>query len=117
MKRHPIDPLSFVFGAFFLATGLIFAFGGDASKLHVAWFWPVVLGVTGIGLMLVTIKSVRPERETAAAAEGVDSAEPVTLEVEQDEPGPWAGEDVPGTESDPGTSELDRPALRPPDEG
>ena len=64
MKRHPIDPLSFVFGAFFLVTGLLFAFGGDASKLHVAWFWPVVLGVTGVGLMLVTVRSIRPEPTT-----------------------------------------------------
>jgi hypothetical protein len=60
MKAHPIDPLSFVLGAFFLVTGVIFASGGDASKLNAAWFWPVVLGVTGVGLMLLTIRSIRP---------------------------------------------------------
>jgi hypothetical protein len=69
MKRHPIDPLSFVLGAFFLVTGLVFLGGGDASKLHVAWFWPVVLGVTGVGLMLLTVRSVRPQKEAVPADE------------------------------------------------
>jgi hypothetical protein len=82
MKRHSLDPLSFVLGAFFLATGLVFAFGGDASKLHVAWFWPVVLGVTGLGLMLLTVRSVRPEREAVPVP---DSTPPG---LEQDEAGP-----------------------------
>jgi len=85
MKRHPIDPLSFVLGAFFLVTGLVFAFGGDASKLHIAWFWPVVLGVTGVGLMLLTVRAVRPERPAVAAASvdetvtepAADTAEPL----------------------------------------
>jgi hypothetical protein len=116
MKRHPIDPLSFVFGAFFLATGLIFTFGGDASKLHVAWFWPVVLGVTGVGLMLVTIRSVRPERETVAMADGEPAieaepaAEPVTLDVERDEPGRFgsSSDDEPGSQPGPDTTEFDR---------
>jgi hypothetical protein len=75
MKRHPIDPLSFLLGAFFLITGLVFAFGGDASKLHIAWFWPVVLGVTGLGLMLLTIRSVRPERPAVATASVDETAE------------------------------------------
>jgi hypothetical protein len=82
MKRHPIDPLSFVLGTFFLITGLVFAFGGDASKLHIAWFWPVVLGVTGLGLMLLTVRSVRPERQA------VPAAEPVTLENDLDQSDP-----------------------------
>jgi uncharacterized membrane protein YhhN len=85
MKRHPIDPLSFVLGAFFLITGLVFAFGGDASKLHIAWFWPVVLGVTGLGLMLLTVRSVRPERQSVPVAGPVPPAD------EQDEPGDDAG--------------------------
>ncbi len=97
MKRHPIDPLSFVLGAFFLITGLVFAFGGDASKLHIAWFWPVVLGVTGLGLMLLTVRSVRPERATVPAA---DSFPP---EMEGDE---TVHEEPKGTE--PGTDELGR---------
>ena len=91
MKRHPIDPLSFVLGAFFLATGLVFAFGGDASKLHVAWFWPVVLGVTGLGLMLLTVRSVRPERQAVPA-------DAIPLENGPDQPGPDQA-DLP--ESDP----------------
>lgn len=89
MKRHPIDPLSFVLGAFFLITGLVFVFGGDASKLHIAWFWPVVLGVTGLGLMLLTARSVRPDRPAVSeAATGADAetAGPVPLEDWQDEP-------------------------------
>jgi len=73
MKPHPIDPLSFVLGAFFLVTGVIFAVGGDASKLDAAWFWPVVLGVTGVGLMLLTARSFRSRGETVAPAESVPS--------------------------------------------
>jgi hypothetical protein len=75
VKRHPVDPLSFLFGAFFLVVGLVFAFGGDFSKLHVAWFWPVVLGVTGVGLMLITVRSFRPPRAPAEAALGLPQAE------------------------------------------
>jgi hypothetical protein len=69
MKPHPIDPLSFVLGAFFLVTGVIFAVGGDASKLDAAWFWPVVLGVTGVGLMLLTARSFRSTSEPMSPAE------------------------------------------------
>jgi len=114
MKRHSIDPLSFVFGAFFLATGLLFALGVDASTWHVAWFWPVVLGVTGVGLMLVTVRSVRPEREAVPAesvprADVVPGAEPVMLDVEPDEPGLLqTGPDEPDSPPDPGTTEFDR---------
>jgi len=73
MKPHPIDPLSFVLGAFFLVTGVIFAVGGDASKLDAAWFWPVVLGVTGVGLMLLTARSFRSKSETVSPPESVPS--------------------------------------------
>jgi hypothetical protein len=69
MKRHAIDPFSFVLGAFFLIVGLVFAFGGDASTIHVAWFWPVVLGVTGVGLMLLTVRTMRPREEAAPSTE------------------------------------------------
>jgi hypothetical protein len=75
VKRHAIDPLSFVFGVFFLIIGLLFAFGGDASTLHVAWFWPVVLGVTGVGLMLLTVRTVRPRPE--APSDEVDEVVPL----------------------------------------
>lgn len=69
MKAHPIDPLSFVLGAFFLVTGVIFASGGDASKLNAAWFWPVVLGLTGVGLMLLTARSFRSRNEAVSPVE------------------------------------------------
>jgi hypothetical protein len=75
VKRHPIDPLSFVLGAFFLTVGLVFAFGGDASTLHVAWFWPVVLGAVGVGLMLLTARTMRP-REKAASPVELDEETP-----------------------------------------
>ena len=73
MKPHPLDPLSFVLGAFFLVTGVIFAVGGDVSKLNAAWFWPVVLGVTGVGLMLLTARSFRSKSETVSPPESVPS--------------------------------------------
>jgi hypothetical protein len=108
MKRHPIDPLSFVLGAFFLVTGLVFAFGGDASKMHVAWFWPVVLGLTGVGLMLVTVRSVRPQRAVVSSAEALPGAEPVTLEVESKEPGRFEDDPDEAVAAEPGGDELDR---------
>ena len=113
MKRHPIDPLSFVLGAFFLATGLVFAFGGDASKLHVAWFWPVVLGVTGLGLMLLTVRSVRPE-PTAVPSVGPGSgadagpAEPVVIEGPPDEPSPFEDDRDEPVADEHGADEPDR---------
>jgi hypothetical protein len=113
MKRHPIDPLSFVLGAFFLVTGLVFAFGGDASKMHVAWFWPVVLGLTGVGLMLVTVRSVRPERTTVSSVgsgSGADvgSAEPIVIESPPDESGPFEDDPDEAVAAEPGGDELDR---------
>jgi hypothetical protein len=127
MKRHPIDPLSFVLGAFFLITGLVFAFGGDASKLHIAWFWPVVLGVTGIGLMLLTARSVRPDRQAVAAepatldaavqAESApfEAADPAPFEAAGDQsPSEAAGDQSPSepggdqSPSEPGPDGLDR---------
>jgi hypothetical protein len=113
MKRHSFDPLSFVLGAFFLATGLVFAFGGDASKLHVAWFWPVVLGVTGLGLMLLTVRSVRPERTTVPSVGSVSGAEagpaePIVIEGPPDEPGPFEDDADEPAAAEPGANELDR---------
>ena len=113
MKRHSIDPLSFVLGVFFLVTGLVFAFGGDASKLHIAWFWPVVLGVTGLGLMLLTIRAVRPERQTVPAAEGPTTAEvtpvePILFAGDQDAPGPFEDDADTPAAAEPGAGDLDR---------
>jgi hypothetical protein len=116
MKRHPIDPLSFVFGAFFLVTGLIFAFGGDASKLHVAWFWPVVLGVTGLGLMLVTIRSVRPEPTTVpsvGSGSGAEAgpAEPIVIDGSSDEPGPFEDDPDEPAAAEPGGLDRGSPSA------
>jgi len=113
MQRHSLDPLSFVLGAFFLATGLVFAFGGDASKLHIAWFWPVVLGVTGLGLMLLTVRSVRPEPTTVpsvGSGSGADAgpAEPIVIEGPPDEPGPFEDDPDGSPRAEPGADELDR---------
>lgn len=82
MKRHPIDPLSFVFGTFFLVVGLVFLLGGDASRLHVAWFWPVVLGVTGVGLMLLTARSFRPRGEVVSPVESAPAEPDPSLSAE-----------------------------------
>ncbi len=51
MKRHPFDPISFIFGAL-LALGLV-VLAGDTTRLLGAWLAPAV--IIGLGMLLLFI--------------------------------------------------------------
>ena len=57
MDRHPFDPISFVFGAIFVAAGLVLL-TGDADSLTLPWVGPLV----AVGLAALVIFAVRPRR-------------------------------------------------------
>ncbi len=54
MSPHPFDPISFVFGALFMVTGIA-ALGTWLDIRHLdadtSWFLPVALVVLGLGLL------------------------------------------------------------------
>ena len=52
MKRHPFDPISFIFGALLLALGLV-VLAGDTTRLLGAWLAPAV--IIGVGMLLLFI--------------------------------------------------------------
>ena len=56
MKRHSFDPVSFLFGALFLAVGISIVVGdGSIFGDDARWFWPVVIIVLGL---VVTVSSL-----------------------------------------------------------
>ena len=65
MKRHPFDPVSFVFGALLLALGLA-VLAGDTTRLLGAWLAPAL--IIGLGALLLSLgwQSSRPDRVDAS---------------------------------------------------
>jgi hypothetical protein len=57
MERHAFDPISFIFGAIFVAAGLVLL-TGDAESLALGWVGPIV----AVGLAALLIIAVRPRR-------------------------------------------------------
>jgi hypothetical protein len=57
MDRHPFDPIHFVFGAIFVAAGLVLL-TGDTESLALQWVGPAV----ALGLAALVIFAVRPRR-------------------------------------------------------
>ena len=57
MDRHAFDPTSFIFGAIFVAAGLVLL-SGDAESLALQWVGPVV----AVGLAALVVFAVRPRR-------------------------------------------------------
>lgn len=65
MKRHPLDPFSFVFGAAFAVFGLYFLLGGrSAADIGPTWIWPFPLLL--VGLTAVMYAARRMQREDRA---------------------------------------------------
>lgn len=53
MKRHPIDFVSLVFGAFFVViAGIFLARDFDAFAVEVRWIWPAALVVIGLAFLM-----------------------------------------------------------------
>lgn len=57
MERHAFDPLSFTFGAIFVAAGLVLL-TGDAESLALQWVGPMV----AVGVAAIVVFAVRPRR-------------------------------------------------------
>lgn len=55
MKRHPFDPVAFIFGMIFLAVGIPMAFSDRGLTLFEGrWIAPAVLIVAGVVVLLNT---------------------------------------------------------------
>ena len=88
MKRHSLDPLSFVFGLLFTLTGAAFLFGNvNLSTAAGQWEWPALLAGAGILLMVLTARPSRRERGSdPGKGKSTESAE-VPAEVGEARPG------------------------------
>lgn len=74
MKRHPVDFVSLVFGAFFIVVaGIFLSRDFDAFTVDVRWIWPAVLVVIGLAFLM---PSRRKDRQNPALVE------PTSPEVE-----------------------------------
>jgi hypothetical protein len=63
VKRHPLDPLSLVFGATFTLVGVMFLITRvDVAALHLRWIWPVPLIVLGVLIIVLATRDERAER-------------------------------------------------------
>ena len=73
MKRHPFDPLAFIFGLLFLAVGIPMIFVESGFVLFEGkWIVPVLLIVAG-GIVLVTSRKRTREGDSVLSEESVDS--------------------------------------------
>ena len=62
MKRHPFDPVAFIFGLIFLAVGIPMAFSDRGLTLFEGrWIAPAVLIIAGVVVLLST--RARRERD------------------------------------------------------
>lgn len=54
MKKHPFDPFSFVFGAFFLLVGVLFMLNPDpwVTLIDLQWDWVVPAAVLLAGIVV-----------------------------------------------------------------
>jgi hypothetical protein len=67
MKRHALDPFSFVFGLAVAALGLYFLVGDrTAADLGATWIWPFPVLLVGLASV---IYAVRAMRQSDAAAD------------------------------------------------
>lgn len=57
MKKHPFDPVSFLFGMFFVAIAASVTLADEAIfTVEGRWFWPVAVIVAGV---VMTLSSLR----------------------------------------------------------
>lgn len=73
MKRHPFDPVAFIFGLIFLAVGIPMAFSDRGLTLFAGrWIAPAVLIVAGVVVLLSTRNKQRRD-ESVLPEETVES--------------------------------------------
>ncbi len=72
MKRHDLDPASFVFGLLFVLLALFFLIGDQSIPDIGPWIWPVTILTLGLLIVLYAAKrilSTAREREALAEAD------------------------------------------------
>lgn len=68
MKKHPFDPLSFVFGILFLGFGLpLLLSDSDLSGLNATWVFPAFLVFAGVVLLVSTSGSSKADDSDSEA--------------------------------------------------
>ena len=73
MKRHPFDPVAFIFGMIFLAVGIPMAFSDRGLTLFEGrWIAPAVLIIIGV-VVLVSTRVGRQQDESVLPEEPFDS--------------------------------------------
>ena len=60
MKKHPFDPISFLFGLVFAVVGIVFIVG-DVNIAEVGWRWVWPLPVLFLGALLLTLAMKRSQ--------------------------------------------------------
>ena len=73
MKKHPFDPLAFIFGLLFLAVGIPMMFIDRGFVLFEGkWIVPVVLIIAG-GVVLATSRRSGRHQDSVLSQDAVDS--------------------------------------------
>lgn len=73
MKLHRFDPLSFITGLVMVGIGLAFLIPADPTEIFAffddfgAWFWPVILVIVGIAIIVPAATRSRQSTEDEEA--------------------------------------------------
>lgn len=106
-RRHPLDPVSLVFGFTFTAAGLLFLSGQLDQALRLRWLWPVLLLALGVGILLDAGTRRRPpEDRPEPPAKPAQPAEPA--EVAEVAGAPARPAEVAEPPADPGREAAER---------
>jgi hypothetical protein len=106
-RRHPLDPVSLVFGFTFTAAGLLFLSGQLDQALRLRWLWPVLLLALGVGILLDAGTRRRPpEDRPEPPAQPAQPAEPA--EVAEVAGAPARPAEVAEPPADPGREAAER---------
>ena len=69
MRTHRFEPLSLILGLLFAGAGLLVLTSSvDLWRIDWSWFWPLILTVTGVTILL-SLRSGSGQREDPAATD------------------------------------------------
>jgi hypothetical protein len=124
-RRHPLDPVSLVFGFTFTAAGLLFLSGQLDQALRLRWLWPVLLLALGVGILLDAGTRRRPPEDRpeppakpaqpAEPAEVAEVAGPPARSAEVAEPPAEPGREAAERVEPPATTTAELDPEAPPD--
>jgi len=73
MRRHPLDPLSLIFGIAFAALGAtLLDTDKDVTDLSGSWVLPLPLLLVGLALLGIALARLRDASQPVAAEPGAD---------------------------------------------